>query len=327
MRCLNMTNLQLEVLLLLTFSCCGLLAGDTPIIGVLSQGIYYNQKLDPKYHSYIAASYVKYLESAGARVVPVFIEKPLSYYEKVIKYTNGILLPGGAVTFSSTDGYTSAGQIIYDLAIELNNKGDYYPIWGTCLGMELLPYVASKGKDFLSKCSAKKIAQPLHFTANFKSSKIFSRAPDEIVTILKLKNVTYNNHERCYTEESFKLNKMDDFIVLSTNEDSNGFKFISSFESKKYPFYGVQFHPEKNNFEFKIGNNVPHSSEAIKMSQYFANFFVEESKRNNHSYPDWESEMGALIYNFSPQFTGLNHSDFLQMYLFERDEYGSNEIF
>jgi gamma-glutamyl hydrolase len=36
------------------------------------------------------------------------------------------------------------------------------------------------------------------------------------------------------------------FRVIATNKDENGIKFISIVESKLYPFYGVQFHPEKN---------------------------------------------------------------------------------
>lgn len=46
---------------------------DTPIIGVLEQEIAYSlNKLYPdQYGSFIAASYVKFVEGGGARVVPV----------------------------------------------------------------------------------------------------------------------------------------------------------------------------------------------------------------------------------------------------------------
>lgn len=50
-----------------------LYATDVPIIGILSQETYSVNHLFPEtsYQSFIAASYVKYLESAGARVVPI----------------------------------------------------------------------------------------------------------------------------------------------------------------------------------------------------------------------------------------------------------------
>lgn len=46
---------------------------DRPVVGILAQESYSVNKYFPneKYHSYIAASYVKYMESAGARVIPI----------------------------------------------------------------------------------------------------------------------------------------------------------------------------------------------------------------------------------------------------------------
>jgi gamma-glutamyl hydrolase len=37
------------------------------------------------------------------------------------------------------------------------------------------------------------------------------------------------------------------YDVLSVNDDLSQKVFISSFEGKKYPVYGIQWHPEKNN--------------------------------------------------------------------------------
>lgn len=47
---------------------------NTPIIGVLAQEISYhlNTKWPGVYTSYIAASYIKFVEGAGARPVPIW---------------------------------------------------------------------------------------------------------------------------------------------------------------------------------------------------------------------------------------------------------------
>jgi gamma-glutamyl hydrolase len=47
---------------------------DYPIIGILSQeqSYYLNGKYPDAYSSYIAASYVKFVEGGGARVVPIW---------------------------------------------------------------------------------------------------------------------------------------------------------------------------------------------------------------------------------------------------------------
>lgn len=59
------------------------LCNEKPIIGILTQETYWSifkNKLFVNY-SYIAASYVKAVESSGGRVIPVFTNKTTAYYE------------------------------------------------------------------------------------------------------------------------------------------------------------------------------------------------------------------------------------------------------
>lgn len=88
-------------------------------------------------------------------------------------------------------------------------------------------------------------------------------------------------------------------------------------EHKRYPFYGVQFHPERNAFEFKRNMGISHSISGIRAMQYFANFFVGECRKNNNSFDDQQMEMDNLIYNYNPLFTGRNNSAFEQIYAFK----------
>ena len=54
------------------------------------------------YKSFISASYVKFIESGGARVVPVLIDQPDEYYQMIHNSTNGLLLPGGVAEFDDS---------------------------------------------------------------------------------------------------------------------------------------------------------------------------------------------------------------------------------
>lgn len=69
--------------------------------------------------------------------------------------------------------------------------------------------------------------------------------------------------------------------IISTNKDSNGLKFVSTMESRNFPAFGVQFHPEKVIFEWGPGQKTAHSFAAVKAAQYFSNFFVNEGKSCN----------------------------------------------
>ncbi len=46
-----------------------------------------------------------------------------------------------------------------------------------------------------------------------------------------------------------------------------------------YPFYGVQWHPEKNGFEWTPHEDIPHTEPAVAVMQGLANFFVQEGRQ------------------------------------------------
>ncbi len=45
-----------------------------------------------------------------------------------------------------------------------------------------------------------------------------------------------------------------------------------------YPVYAVQWHPEKNGFEWSTSQSIPHSESAVAVMQAMANFFVQEGE-------------------------------------------------
>lgn len=49
------------------------------------------------------------------------------------------------------------------VAFQANKRGDYFPVWGTCLGFEQLAYLTS-GESLLSHTNTSGVALPLTFT-------------------------------------------------------------------------------------------------------------------------------------------------------------------
>nr|CAD7426677.1 unnamed protein product [Timema monikensis] len=99
-----------------------------------------------RYQSHLPASYVKFVEGSGGRVVPIIV-----------------LFPGGAVNFEDADGYAAAGANLLDLATEANQNGDYFPVWGTCLGFQLLTYLAAGRREHRANCYSTQQTLPLEF--------------------------------------------------------------------------------------------------------------------------------------------------------------------
>lgn len=58
----------------------------------------------------------------------------------------------------------------------------------------------------------------------------------------------------------------------------NGLYFDHFSSAYKYPVYAVQWHPEKNNFVWTSKAHINHDASAVRVSQYFADFFVAQGK-------------------------------------------------
>lgn len=83
----------------------------------------------------------------------------------------------------------------------MNQYGDYFPLWGTCLGFELLTYLSANETEHRAHCSSTNQALPLVFKSDFKTSRLFKNAPENVVKTLETEAVTANFHQYCVTEK------------------------------------------------------------------------------------------------------------------------------
>lgn len=74
-----------------------------------------------------------------------------------------MLIAGAAAKFTATEGYTSAASDLYELATKKNDAGVYFPVWGTCLGFELLAVLSANKTDVRKTCDVIGVAVPLKF--------------------------------------------------------------------------------------------------------------------------------------------------------------------
>jgi len=172
---------------------------------------------------------------------------------------------------------------------------------------------------------------PLNFTDEARTSKLFASMPAPLFGALARHDLTENSHTSGIAPDKFVENQRlkDFFHVLSTNEDPvTGRQFASTIEAKHLPISGTQWHPEKNNFEWgKIGKlgytALPHSPDAVLVSQHFANDFVSRARQSSHRFKSADVESRTLIYNFPaiPDPQGY----FAQVYLWGGSRYESDQ--
>lgn len=311
------------ILFVATFAVVAILIGIVsaenlrPIVGIMTE------PLDPEMKqwggkSFIAASYVKYIESAGARVVPVPFDAPESELQTLFNSLNGLLVPGGDVDIETSPFYPAV-KFFVNSAIEAAKQGDWFPIHGTCLGFQTLNVIVSGDQyNLLTRFDSENISLSLDFTSSAPTSRMFGNAPAEIMKILASQDVTMNNHHYGISTSNFAQNtRLTSFFrLLSTNVDRAGLPFVSAVEGINAPIYGTQFHPEKPMFEWMPGTAVNHDADSIVANQYFANFLVDEARKSNHSFASLAAETAALIYNYNATYT-LGPESYTQCYFFD----------
>ena len=198
---------------------------------------------------YIASSYVKFVESAGARVVPIFYNSTTAELDTIFAAINGILFPGGGTSIANDTVIHQTANYLYNLTIASNDANNYFPLWGTCLGMEMIAILTAANDAVLcAGCfSAENISLPLEFTELYAHSRMFSETTPELLVSLANNNLTSNEHTSGVTVDEFQRNYAlaNFYNVLSVNRDQNGLEFVSTMEAVNYPIYAVQWHPEK----------------------------------------------------------------------------------
>ncbi|XP_034397945.1 gamma-glutamyl hydrolase [Cyclopterus lumpus] len=287
---------------------------DRPVIGILTQ-IVSDEVMKPFGRTYIPSSYVKFIESGGSRVMPIRLTLKTTEYENIFRNINGLLLIGGAADLETSD-FARVAKIFYRLALTANDEGDVFPIWGTCMGMQLLTVLVA-GENQLEATPAENVALPLDLTTEAGSSRMFEGFPNNLMKALTQEPLTGNFHRYGVAVKTFQDNErlQSFFSLLSTNVAKNGVHFVSTIEGKTYPFYGVQWHPEVNRFQWQRKQNYPHSAHAVQLSSLLAEFFVNEGRRSLHQFDNPEEEASSLIYNDTPVFAG-NFTGYEQLYFF-----------
>jgi len=293
---------------------------NRPIVAILTLPVDLPDN-PPGTTSYFPASYVKFVEAAGARVVPLRYDAPPSATAALLSRVNGVVFTGGAAAFFRADGelsqYGATAKAAFDATVAAAAAGEWFPLHGTCLGFELVMTLAANNASVLShKFDSENLLLPLELTPDAAASRLFAGAPPSVLATLGGAPSTANMHTSAVTPADFAANPgvATRFRVLSTNVDRGGRRFVSTAEAPDMPVTATQWHPEKATWEWTTTEDLPHDAAGVLANQWVSAFFGGEVRRSTRAYPNATLEAAELIYNYPATY--VHSTNFEQVYFF-----------
>jgi gamma-glutamyl hydrolase len=223
---------------------------------------------------------------------------------------NAVLFTGGELHLQFNLSYVLVAQHIVRHAIQ---SKDHFPLWFTCMGFQMISAIIAEDIAVikLNQFDSEGLALNLEITEEGRlNSRMLRGASEEMINVMINQPVTSNLHHDGVLPESFENNQnlKEFFRVISLNKDRKGTPFVSTIEGRNVPLYGVQWHPERPQFDwttdFSANQRIPHESITVPLMQYFANFFVSEARRNDRKFSSFEAEQNALLFNYPAKFLG-----------------------
>ncbi|KAF4664486.1 hypothetical protein FOL47_005097 [Perkinsus chesapeaki] len=260
---------------------------------------------------YIAASYVKWLEAAGAQVVPIPHYGSRDEVSTLLGMVSGVLFTGGGGQGLLWDNLTK-------WIIEARQTAELQglPVFGTCLGFERIMQVAAKNDSILEQTpGADDVSLTLRWTKHEDSVMESDHYFSEVKKATEARNMTYNHHDWGVWLDQLHMypEAMVDLRVLATSRSFGSERdFVAVVEGRNAldGVWAVQFHPEKPSFEWNSKLSIDHSRISVAANRFFGDFFLDGVRTHipRDGCSTVSEEAPALIYNYPLVFTGWRNS-------------------
>ena len=232
--------------------------------------------------SYISSRHITWLKENGFETL--YIPYDTKNLEEYLDKVHGVYLPSGGAFSGTQMTYYRCCKNIINYSIKTNDRGVYFPLWGCCMGFQQMLIVADGNdnvKDFLQNFdSFKNLMCKIKITKEGKLSKIVKGIDKSILKRIQKEKCTLNNHFMGISPSKFKRIKLinDFYKIVGTSKDRKGKEFIAILEARNYPFFAVQWHPERSQ---EMNTFIKFFAKEVKKSKRKRHTLLQYKKHNN----------------------------------------------
>lgn len=291
---------------------------NRPIIGILSNITPPNTTTIGN-QSEIWGGYVRWLEQAGAEVVAIHPWCSPKELELILQQINGIMFMGIFKSINLTLPFEKTINLIFDNVLKMNKQGDYFPLWSTCFGYETILAHVAGDSNIIKRYESLKKFDKNEITEKGYKSKLFSNFVQKDFDNFNKKNSTYQIHTLSIGKEDFSKNQnlTNFFEVTSYGITNKGETYVNSVESKQFPIYGVQYHPEVIPYARNLNGEGQHTIERMRISQLNGIFFIDEVNKNTHFF-NKEKLQNIKCFDYISSYEKGNYEYINNYYNFKR---------
>ena len=269
----------------------------------------------------IDGGFVRWMEASGAEVVVIHIWYSHEQIISLLNQINGVLFSAGPRRpLKFDEPWESNAKFIFYYA-----KNNGIPIWGTCLGMQMITAFMSEENKLLEKYNNIGLNN-IELTNLAKDSQILSLFKENDYYNLNQSKTSFHIHKHGISPERFYANKnlMDNYDIIGYGYDKNGKKFVNIIESKKglkHKIFGTQFHPEKNPFERANWFKEKNPMDALRRSQLMVMKFIEEARNNRNKFISDEEKSKYTFINTYEKLSIGSYNKSINYYYFEKKDF------
>jgi hypothetical protein len=263
-------NTRSIVIALICLTLCSQVASTNtlafPVIGILTT-------IDNRFHdrerffelsafSFVPKSVTNWIEQTGAMPVLIPFDSEIQTLDFLLENVQGLIIQNGKTAYLNSKGNPTIYQqrITHCLnkAVEINQRGKYYPVIVEGWGMEgFVNAFSGNNASLLSDVNNEKRSNSIETTYYFRNSHFFKNLDSQTYSKVFQNKLLYFSLVKGYSPLALQRNGtlMSKVMVTGTSKDKDGKEFVSMMEHKQYPILATAFLTGRTQFE-RHGPNV-----------------------------------------------------------------------